>query len=205
MCPHKPDREETELLQELQRLQAREPLLDIEPPALMDQAVRNMARRELHHQSTPVAGKLGWIAGLSTVSIALIALGISLVQTPSATGPVNDSIESFESQKLESSRSERSDLASPAAPQLSRSAQAPATDTAPISSLAAKGSAEGSESDGDALQAREKSAQAWLDLIEQLRAQGLHAEALEQLSAWQQQYPDLPLPDWATALLPVQP
>ncbi len=126
MCPRKPDREETDLLQELQILQARESLLGIEPPALLDQAVRNMARREQAPGSTPFAGNLRWIAGLFTVSIALIAVGISMVQTPPASGPVN---EVFESEKtgLRSS-GEQSGRTQPAASGLSRSSQAPAAD-----------------------------------------------------------------------------
>ncbi|HKX56938.1 MAG TPA: sigma-70 family RNA polymerase sigma factor, partial [Xanthomonadales bacterium] len=72
-----------QLLRELDLLQSREALPDIEPPRLIDQAVRNMARRELPDSpAAPQAETLRWIAGLATVSIALIAVGISLVQSP---------------------------------------------------------------------------------------------------------------------------
>ncbi len=241
MCPRKPDREAIVMLQELQHLHAREPLLDIEPPALIDQAVRNMARRERTSGSSPTAGNLPWIAGLFTVSIALIAVGISMVQTPPGPGPVN---ESFESEKTELRNSrEQSDLAQPAAPSWSRSAPAPAAEAtmtvgeAQQMEMDAASNSAGAElqldsptkknglakesavadhdssqvaglsesSESPSVKSREESADAWLDLIEQLHEQGLRNETLEQLRAWQTQYPDLPLPDWATTLLQAQP
>lgn len=93
MRSHKPDKRGLDptgeqLLRELDLLQSREPVPDIEPPQLIDQAVRNMARRELpDSQSAPKAGTLRWIAGLAIVSIALIAVGISMVQSPPYVPP----------------------------------------------------------------------------------------------------------------------
>lgn len=241
----RPDREEVELLRELQLLQAREPLPDVEPPALVDQAVLNMARRQLPLQGPPIAGKLRFIAILSTASVALIAVGLSLVQTPPASDPA---LESFDNHTIElRSSSEPSALASPAAAPQSRaapaSAPAPAADAArsldesqpidfdaarksasagteientqPSQSPAKESSAAGADSDrpgemaervySDFPQSDLPAAEAWLDLISQLRAEGLQTEAVEQLRAWQTQYPELQLPDWATELLQTQP
>jgi hypothetical protein len=83
-----PDQSGEQLLRELDLLQSREPAPEIEPPRMIDQAVRNMARRELPDSPTaPPAGTLRWIAGLATVSIALIAVGISMVQSPPYVPP----------------------------------------------------------------------------------------------------------------------
>jgi hypothetical protein len=84
----RPDHNSEQVLHELDRLQSLAPLPDIEPPQLIDQAVRNMARREMPNRPvTSLAGKLSWIAGLSTVSIALIAVGLSMVQSPPLPPP----------------------------------------------------------------------------------------------------------------------
>ncbi len=212
MRPNKPTADERELLQQLDQLQARAQMPEIEPPALIDQAVRNMARRELHGHSPPLAGKLRWIAGLSTASIALIALGISLVQSPYEPGPAD---ESFKSKKTEiSSMREESRSATPAAPpapvsgaRLKQDQQLPKESLEKQSVLAdspynqAELAEEMESADIDSAQAGEDPALAWLDLIQQLHEQGLRAEALEQLQAWQQQYPDQPLPNWAAELL----
>lgn len=236
----RPDREEVELLRELQLLQAREPLPDIEPPALVDQAVLNMARRELPLQGPPIAGKLRFIAILSTASVALIAVGLSLVQTPPASDPA---LESFDNTTFELRSSEPSGLASPAAAPQPRAAPVQATDAArslgesqpmdfdaarksasagteientqPSQSPAKESVAAGADSDrpgeiaervySDLPQSGVPAAEAWLDLISQLRAEGLQTEAVEQLRAWQTQYPELQLPDWATELLQTQP
>jgi len=97
------DHTTAQLLRELDLLQDAEPVPDIEPPRMIDQAVRNMARRALAESSAessadvpavPMAGSLRWIAGLSTVSIALIALGLSLLQSPRLPAPEAPAIKS---------------------------------------------------------------------------------------------------------------
>ncbi len=192
----KADSPDMQLLRDLDQMQSRDPLPHIEPPALVDQAVRNLARRELENRTAPpIAGKLRWIAGLSTVSIALLAIGISMVQTRHTPAP---------------------QLAPPTEPvlrdQVLQSRPAPeATSSAPIAPEArssTRARRENSMSDKQAAAEEmvasdtpEDPAQAWLDLAEQLYDQGLRVEAREQLDALVTEYPDHQLPGWALRLL----
>jgi len=209
MRTHKPTAEELQLLQELDSLQHFEESVPIEPPGLIDQAVRNMARREVQNQRSPLAGKLRFIAGLSTASIALIALGLSLLQSPSTTDPADISI-SGKQAEISSVRKE-SRSAEPLAPELARSAQDLKHSTTPAAPAAAATLESGHPSenlpltDSASVPLKTDSALAWLDLIRQLQEQGLVEEASQQLQAWREQYPDEPLPDWAIQLLPPQP
>lgn len=120
------------LLHELDQLQSHEPVPDTEPPRLVDQAVRNMARRELQQRPAVfTGGKLRWIAGLSTVSVALIAVGISMVQSPPsspglppAAPPVlqSEKPEARDGTRQESSRGKERSV-KPAASDYARSAE----------------------------------------------------------------------------------
>jgi len=209
MRTHKPTAAEQQLLQELDSLQDFEQSVPVEPPGLIDQAVRNMARREVQNQRSPLAGKLRFIAGLSTASIALIALGISLLQSPSAPEPADISISSKKSEI--SSVREESRSAEQPAPELARSALESKHSTAPAEPAAAATLDSGHPveelalTDSTSVPLKADSALAWLDLIRQLHEKGLAEEAREQLRAWREQYPDEPLPDWAIQLLPPQP
>ncbi|MDZ4730930.1 MAG: hypothetical protein SH820_13415 [Xanthomonadales bacterium] len=243
MCPDKLYPKGEDLLRDLDQLQARQVLSDIEPPAMIDQAVRNMARRAVQNQAyqkvqrqvlgqrSPLAGKLGWIAGLATTSIAVIALGISLVQapaTPNLADPAfkakkeeshlqaektNDALQSAASVRAESAdqparavdRSASLEVMKQAAeamvspPQTSlitSSAESPA-ESADLARLSEEVFADSAD---NLQQADNDSAQAWLDLIQQLHDQGLTIEATEQLYAFAQDHPDYPLPGWALAL-----
>ncbi|HET6565549.1 MAG TPA: hypothetical protein VFG52_09075 [Xanthomonadales bacterium] len=194
-----------EMLHELDQMQSREPMPAIEPPGLVDQAVRNMARRELQNPARiPVAGKLRWIAGLSTVSIALIALGISLVQSPQPPHPAEPAL-----MDAAKSRHAESGSAMPAAapahdedaiqPQLKLKEQQAEPRLESFSS-AELGKTERDSSAAIMNEEESLSAQAWLDLIRQLYDQGLRVEAAEQLKAFSTDYPGYPLPEWALEL-----
>jgi len=224
MRPARTDREAEQLLQQLDQLHAADPETDIEPPALVDQSVRNMARRELQRpaQLPPIAGKLRWIAGLATVSIAMIAVGISLTQTPQTPLPA-DAQEEAQDIDFERHRKDSAEYPQPAAPEAYSSAPAMTKQSAPESPVAAaeKRTAEpatadlvtaasgakspAEEADDPEHLAESQSAEAWLELILQLHDQGLHTEAQHELQAFERQYPDFPLPDWAVRLLPHQP
>jgi len=209
MRTHKPTAAEQQLLQELDSLQDFEQSASIEPPGLIDQAVRNMARREVQNQRSPLAGKLRFIAGLSTASIALIALGLSLLQSPSTSDPDDISISSKQAE-ISSVRKE-SVSTEQISPGLARStleskdAMAPATPAAAATLESLRPAEEVIYSKIASIPAMTESAQAWLDLIRQLQEQGLVEEASQQLQAWREQYPAEPLPDWASQLLPPQP
>lgn len=237
------------LLQELDQLQAREKLPDIEPPALIDQAVRNMARRAVHHQehgqtrpevpgdNTPDSGRLRWIAGLATASMAVIALGIALVQAPQSPEPIDPDFELKKDMSRLKTEQTHEELQSAAALRAGAADQAADRSTDEAANRAyrstglkrikqaatAMAASETSVSESSAIagqppamakpdekgftdsvdiekQADKESAQSWLDLIQQLQDQGLVTEAAEQLRAFQQDYPDYPLPDWALRL-----
>jgi hypothetical protein len=190
---------------------------EAEPPAMVDLAVRNMARRELQQSSPPLAGKLRWLAGLSTASIALIALGISLVQSPKTPIPADTQMNS-KGVELESRREESSSLAAPASDDgLTRSIPAQSPQPTPqaeamresISKSAGERAAPAMADSLELMQAenpvvdsaKPASAEAWLDLIQQLQDQGLLPEAREQLHSFVGDHPEYPLPDWALALL----
>jgi len=207
MRTHKPTAAEQQLLQELDSLQDFDQSASIEPPGLIDQAVRNMARREVQNQRSPLAGKLRFIAGLSTASIALIALGLSLLQSPSTSDP--DDISSKQAEI--SSVREESLSTEQLSPGLARSAlestdaTTPATPAAAATLESLRPAEEVMYSKIVSTPEKAESALAWLDLIRQLQKQGLVEEASQQLQAWREQYPDEPLPDWAIQLLPPEP
>ncbi len=205
------DSSNLDLLRELDELQARDPLPGIEPPALVDQAVRNLARRELHnHASTPIAGKLRWIAGLSTVSIALLAIGISMVQTRQDPAP---QMQSPQLQAPQQGRSMEPALKNEFKDEMLQSRPAPeaasSASVAPEARTSSRARREDSMSGKQAAtatemvtsDAAEDPAQAWLDLVEQLYDQGLRKEARKQLDALVAAYPDHELPGWALRLL----
>jgi len=209
MRTHKPTAEELQLLKELDSLQDFDQSASIEPPGLIDQAVRNMARREVQNQRSPLAGKLRFIAGLSTASIALIALGLSLLQSPPTPDPADISISSKQAEI--SSVREESLSTEQLSPGLARSALESTDATTPATPAAAatlenlRPAEEVMYSKIVSTTEKAESALAWLDLIRQLQEQGLVEEASQQLQAWREKYPDEPLPDWATQLLPPQP
>jgi hypothetical protein len=198
-----------------------------EPPLLVDQAVRNMARRAVQAPATRKLPGLGWIAGLSTASVALIALGISLVQAPqSSLPPLKSSLESISTEQKEF-RSKRANTANgfeeSRSPSGAAVAEAPArTAERPGASAVAVQAAKTPvqimapeeqsmdyfEADlADSVRKQEEEAPkddqeatAWLDLIRQLQEQGLQAEAIAQLAAFQEVHPDFVLPRWARDL-----
>jgi hypothetical protein len=219
------DHEAQELLQQVDDLRATERSADIEPPALLDQAVRNMARRELQQPPPPIGSKLRWLAGLSTVSVALIALGISLVQSPQAPAPASMPAKA-KTIELERRREDTSPLrpavraplppeqaeaaaaantssvaSERAAPAYSLADQADRTDSDELDQAALAKAQAGKASLAESPSADSLSAEAWLGLAQQLRDQGLHLEAREQLQALVDEYPEFPLPPWATQLL----
>lgn len=237
MRPTKTDSETEQLLQQLDELHAADQSPQIEPPAMIDQAVRNMARRELQQPPAlpPIAGKLRWIAGLATVSVALIAVGISLTQTPQT--PLSTDMPT-ETQGVDFDRhlEDSAEYPQPTAPEPYSTAPQAAEPAAPASLAARKEmraekqAAESVAADSAAIandavaevdqsQAEQsladlgpeptlveaRSAGSWLDLIQQLHDQGLHTEAREQLLAFRQDYPDFPLPDWALRLQQQEP
>lgn len=205
-----------EMLRALDALQTQEPSPAIEPPQMIDQAVRNLARRELQaHEPASKSGSLRWIAGLSTVSIALLAIGISMVQTPRVPAPTPSvplekagsqpsaaeavRSPSTESRTREAARFKREmehDEEVPAAPELRTgepAAMAQMNDAAATLEQDAPADAE--------TFTELQPAKAWLDLAEQLYDQGLLAEATEQLQALVEAHPDTDLPPWAVQLL----
>lgn len=213
MRPTEPDRSRMDhsgdrLLQELDQLQAHETRPDIEPPELIDQAVRNMARRELQNSAaSPLAGKLRWIAGLSTVSIALIAVGISMVQSPgvptSSPAPAALAPERARSEAAKSGSDKAGEVSSrdadspPASLQPKRKAEEESLQATPE---AAASQTVLADSVGEMDEARAEPAQAWLELIRQLHDQGLEQEAAEQLRAFHAEHPEYPLPEWTAEL-----
>jgi hypothetical protein len=220
------------LLRELDQLQAREALPGIEPPALIDQAVRNMARRALHdpalnpginQENSPFKGKLGWLTGLATASMAVIALGIALVQTPQTPDlaePVykakkeealfnpqesRNTLQSADSVHSESAGQQLREADRSVTLERMKQAAEPMASAPETSALAVPAAARLAEeayagSTDEFKLAKDQSAQAWLDLIQQLNEQGLATEATEQLRAFLTDHPDYPLPEWALKL-----
>ena len=239
MCPAKinphDDPRGEELLRDLDQLQASEMPPDIEPPAMIDQAVRNMARRAVSNQTpnqqrnlySPLSGKLGWTTGLATVSMALIALGVALLQapqTPDLAAPVlkakkaetslkaektNDAMQSVASMRSESADERTREADRSATLEMMKKAAEPMAAAPATSRTEAPATARLSEEafadSADSLQqTNSASAQAWLELIQQLHDQGLTTEATEQLRAFVTDYPDFPLPEWALQLQQLQ-
>jgi hypothetical protein len=227
MKPPEENLKSQELLDQLDDLRAKHSMQAEEPPLLVDQAVRNMARRAVQATATRKLPGLGWIAGLSTASVALIALGISLVQAPqSSLPPMKPSLESMSTEQTEfrskransANRFEESRSASGAAEAgaPARKAERPGASAAavqaaqmPVQIMAPEEqSMDHFEADlADAVQKQkeqapkeDQEATAWLDLIRQLQQQGQQAEAIAQLAAFKEVHPDFVLPNWAQEL-----
>lgn len=224
MKPPEQDRNGQELLDQLDDLQSGHKMHGEEPPLMIDQAVRNMARRAIQTPASRKLPRLGWIAGLSTASVALIALGISLVQAPkSSLPPLKPSSETMsteqngfrENRDIEGGRME---MRSPSVPVVSgapaRKAGRPAAAAAQAVEMPAENTALEEQSKdyieadlADSVQKQKQQAPeddrevtAWLDLIRQLQEQGLQSEALSQLVAFKAAHPGVALPAWAREL-----
>ena len=77
------NKEDVKLADELGQLQTRyDKLAEQEPPTLVDQAVINLAKRELETQQARQKRRIGWISTFSTASLLVITLSMVLQQQP---------------------------------------------------------------------------------------------------------------------------
>ena len=200
-----------------------------EPPMMLDQAVKNLARRELEKTPPVKKNPMFWVTGLSTASIALIALGISLVQNPSSTDPADEmpyrQKSEMEAPKEDARKRNSSRMvvapASIAAEVMESDLAAPVVESS-LDKMAADGEWHDSSVASDSalvdvnrdtslktqanesLLDAEPNATVWLERIRQLYSDGLLEEAQHQLAGFESAYPEYSLPDWAKEIQPPQ-
>jgi hypothetical protein len=194
--PHGRDPEELRLEQELEALRrsgaGSEPS---EPPALLDQAVMNMARRALPKH--PARQRMRWLGAFATATVVVLAFTFALQQDP-LSPPDSDGLH-LEPLPEAEKRTER-----PAAIRESTTRQAPVPARSGEEPHAARADAEAAAVDrqaddmefsaaadtGDA----NREAEAWIERLLSLH-ESQQTERLEaELSAFRKAYPDYPLP-----------
>ncbi|MSQ99738.1 MAG: hypothetical protein EXR85_10665 [Xanthomonadales bacterium] len=169
-----------------------------EPPALLDQAVLNLARRESERTHERRINTRHWIAALSTTCVLALSLGLLMHRGESPPG--SSGAESSKTKRLQPAAAEQEhdelramhDQAAPLPEQSTVGAAAPmeAQPAAPAEPAAAgimkSKLAKSVDSTGDP--------DAWLQRILQLQQAGDAAQLATELQAFRAAYPDYPLP-----------
>jgi hypothetical protein len=149
-----------------------------EPPALLDQSVRNAARLALASRNR--GRSLRWIGALATAAIVVLALAIVVQQDQVGPVPPAPRTDGF-----------RLDDAAPAAKSASdeiAAEQGPARGEPRL-----QPAAPASLQEADALQPP-PTADEWIEQMRQLRQTGRLDELRVQMEAFRQTWPDYPLP-----------
>jgi len=173
-----------------------------EPPALIDQAVINLAHRHVEARERKRRRTLHWISGLSTAALMVLALSLVMQSRPGPPAPAIHKDEVMAPAPLRQKRSMQD------APSIeSKSTAQPETfgmpaETEQDSDLAREEL--GAEARMEALPAEESTdsnfreailaPEVWLEQIRQLRQQGQADEADAELLKFRAAYPDFPLP-----------
>jgi len=190
----KHDRErDQELDVDLQRIRAGyQNLQQDEPPDMLDQAVINLARRELEGQQKRRKRRMQWIGALSSMALLLITLNLVVDQQGAAPRPPEAGSKFRKEQDgagadaVFESRRESSALAptqdEPAAP-VQRSMDLKRSTA--LSDIA--------EEQSELEFKNEPSA--WIERIRQLREEGLTDQAQVELQSFHEAYPEYPVPD----------
>ncbi|HMB60414.1 MAG TPA: hypothetical protein VKN35_10925 [Xanthomonadales bacterium] len=190
----KHDRErDQELDGDLQRIRAAfQNLQHDDPPELLDQAIINLARRELEGQQKQRKRRMQWIGALSSMALLLITLNL-VVDHQGASPRPPESGSKFRKEQdgagadaIFESRRESSALApaqdEPAVP-VQRSMEM--TQSATLSDAA--------EEQGELEFKSELSA--WIERIRKLREEGQTDQAQAELQSFRQAYPEYPVPE----------
>ncbi len=209
-----PDR----LTEELERLQTDWDRQErAEPPALLDQAVINAARRDLAPARR--GRRIRWISGFATAGIAVVALSLVWLQE-SPQAPLPAPVEPVAEEAPAAARQEKGKVLSTQANALKKqdmqAASEPAERRASESFQAAPAAAPVPEPEVArdpparlrlAEESKEELAESadaavsplppeqWLNQLLQLREQGELEELARQLQSFIEAYPDYPLPD----------
>jgi hypothetical protein len=170
-----------------------------EPPDLVDQAVRNTARRDL--ESATRRRPLRWIGGLATASLMVIALSIVVQQDAgrSVSLPEEQLELRLEKSDRPAGRNRTVGAAEKREPPPATMAAEPAAQDEPARKTArpmqAPAAAALEEFADDVADAELLSAEEWLVMLLRLQQEGRSAELVEQLDAFRAAYPDHPLPE----------
>lgn len=185
------------------------------PPELLDQAVMNLAHRELEKSGRRLS--FGWFGAFATASVAVLAVSIWLLreQAPAPT-PTADSLQKRE---IFLGREKDDAAASPAPAAAARvarpmAAEAPPAEPAPAlaapvaagadrkvaedpvlveESGAAFRQADDTDESGER-EARPMEPEAWIERLLLLRNSGLDEQLVSEIAAFRQAWPDYPLP-----------
>lgn len=167
-----------------------------EPPALLDQAVRNASRRALERGRRP-GRRLRWLGGLATAAVAVLAISLLYLQpdVPRQVAPGGDGF--------------RLDEAPPAQQRKGRAEQAPKREhitarsapvaeeadaaAAPAPAAASVAVAEEAEPSRDAA-GEFPDPEAWIAEMLELQQRGESALLASELERFRAAYPDHPLP-----------
>jgi len=179
-----------------------------EPPALLDQTVLNLARREAGSSPARQINTRHWIGALSTAFVLVLSLSLLLQSGESPPESSNEESSSTESAKAELSNGKA--LLPPAAEQERDELRAMQDQATTLPEQSTTGAAAPMESEAaapvESTNARvmkssaAKSADysgdpaAWLQRILQLQQAGEVAQVATELQAFRAAYPDYPLP-----------
>jgi len=197
----RPGQDDDEVSQEVRRSYARLEAVDMpEPPELIDQAVLNRARAavEKPHSSRPWS--FGWVHALSSAAVIALALTLLLQMRDQAPFPPQDN------QSLPASEpappAPMATQTAPAAPPSRRSRQASGASDVLDETLRQERAVQ-QDSFGDQedsiqnIQSKMQAPgpEAWLAEIRRLQEAGLTQQAAEELARFQEQWPDVAIPD----------
>ena len=174
-----------------------------EPPALVDQAVLNLARREAEAQRAGRRRRMQWIGALSSMALLVVTLNLVIDQGGGPAPPA----EPEAGLRMKSERDEANGITAESLGKQSsaelreESAPSPALrQSVPATSMAAEPAPAESDVLTDALEDKQSAdfrsrPETWLLHITQLREDGLNQEAETELEAFRAAYPDYPLPE----------
>lgn len=165
-----------------------------EPPELLDQSLRNAARRQL--ESRKRQRSLRWLGSLATAAVIVLALAIVVQQDQQGPVPPTATTDGFRLDQAVTAEKSVSDEAAQkqeparAEPGLQRAAPAAASEGLPaINGSTAPMAPE--EADADLAP---PSPEEWIERMRQLRQTGRQQELRAQLQAFREAWPDHPLP-----------
>ncbi len=187
----------------LDQLQAQyDDLAEQEPPILIDQAVLNLAKRELETQQARKKRRIGWISAFSTASLLVITLSMVLQQQPGQQQP--DSPPAPVAKEQDTIKTEGAGLAekrkqrSAVLQSIDTNMAAPAAEEQKLDVLS-ESEAEETSSFYNRIELDDNrqfpEAGQWLSQIRQLEKDGQKEKAEEELEAFKLAYPDYELPE----------
>jgi hypothetical protein len=179
---------------------------DEEPPALLDQAVMNQAKRGLEEQAKPSRKRrsIKWLGAFATASVVVLALTVVLEQEPRAPLPPAEEADGLRLDRDAPSSSARQSRLE-AQPQKARTVQMAdesltkqsPLESAPLAAADDKSTenfAEARESVSEISGQEIPTAEAWIERLLELKNTRQLEQLAGELARFHSAYPDYPLP-----------